>query len=210
VTTLIDITRRISPAIAVWPGDAVFTLETIARIADGSSVNLTTWHMSAHTGTHADAEFHFADDGRPIDQMPLDRYLGRAQVITVERASGGIVPADLHDTLISAPRILFHTPASALPDDQWPTEFVTLTPELIDWLADRGVILIGLDSSSVDAFDSKTLPSHHRLRERGIANLEGLALADAPDGQYELIALPLRVAGACASPVRAMLRPLSG
>ena len=203
---LIDITRPINPTIAVWPGDTPFTLDAIARICDGASVNLTTWHMSAHTGTHADAEFHFADDGRSIDQMPLDRYVGRAQVISIGRSSGGILPVDLLSVPITTERILFRTTSSALADDQWPSDFVTLTPDVIDWLADRDVILIGLDSPSVDAFDSKLLPSHHRLRARGMANLEGLALANVPDGEYELIAMPLRVIGACASPVRAVLR----
>ena len=188
---LIDITRPISRSIATWPGDTPFTLETIARIADGSSVNLTTWHLSAHTGTHADAEFHFADDGRPIDQMGLDRYIGRAQVISVNRDSGAITPAALGEVAISAARVLLRTSASDLPDDQWPSRFATLAPDLIDWLADRGVVLIGTDAPSVDAFDSKDLPAHHQLRKRGVANLEGLALHGVADGVYDLIALPL-------------------
>ena len=81
---------------------------------------------------------------------------------------------------------------------------------LIDWLAAQGGVLLGLDSPSVDRFDSKELPCHHRLRHHGIATLEYLALAGVPDGRYELVALPLKIAGVCGSPVRAMLRRMNG
>ncbi len=204
-----DVTRMVSPAISVWPGDSLFQIEQLGRIAAGDSVNLTTLHMSAHTGTHADAWWHCSDEGAHIGDMPLDRYIGAAQVVSVARVSGGITVGDLAGIdLAGAERALFHTPVSELSDDRWPDPFPFLTVELVDFLADRGIKLIGIDSPSVDAVDSKTLPCHQRLRTRGLANLESLQLRAVPDGRYELMALPLRLVGACGSPVRAVLRSL--
>jgi len=105
-------------------------------------------------------------------------------------------------------RLLIHTWASDLPDEQWPENFPYPTVALIDWLATRGVVLLGVDTPSVDRFDSKGLPCHHRLYRHGMASLETLVLKGVPDGVYELVALPLKIAGVCGSPVRAILRPL--
>ncbi len=202
-----DISRTISPQTTVWPGDSLFRFDMVLSKKEGASVNLTTIHLSPHTGTHADAGFHFADDGLHPDQLPLEKYIGRAQVVAIERQHGGIVPADMEGK-IQAPleRLLIHTWVSDIPDDQWPEDFPYPTIELVDWLAEQGAVLLGLDSPSVDAFDSKDLPCHHRLRERGLVHLESLQLAGVPDGIYELIALPLKISGICGSPVRAVLR----
>jgi arylformamidase len=207
---LYDITRTINPGIAVWPGDSPFQMDVIAAMAEGSSVNLTTIHLSSHTGTHADAWWHYSEDGARIGSMPLDRYIGPAQVIRVARTSGGITVADLGGVdIASAQRILLHTAISDLPDNQWPEPFPYLTVELVDYLSDHGICLVGIDSPSVDAVDSKTLPCHNQIRARGMANLENLQLHGVPDGRYELIALPLRLETACGSPVRAVLRQLA-
>lgn len=206
---LYDITRKITPTLSVWPGDTFYHLDQLTRKATGASVNLTTLHLSAHTGTHADAYWHYAEDGAYAGDMPLDAYMGLAQVISVSRTDGGLTLDDLAGRdMRRAPRLLIHSAVSDLPDEQWPREFPYLTVALIDFLADQGVLLIGLDSPSVDAFDSKDLPCHHQLRARSMVNLETLALRGVPDGVYELIALPLRLDGACASPVRAILRSL--
>jgi len=204
-----DISRTISPALAVWPGDAPFRYEHILQRRDGASVNLTTLTLSPHTGSHADAPYHFLDGAPHPADLPLDPYLGPAHLLTVSRRSGEIVLADLagHD-LRGARRVLLRTWVSALPDDAWPENFPYPALDLVDWLAAQGVILLGLDSPSVDAFDSTELPCHHRLWEHGMLHLEALRLAGMPDGVYELIALPLKLAGVCGSPVRAVLREL--
>jgi arylformamidase len=206
---LYDISRTITPALAVWPGDAPFGYEHVLRRRDGASVNLTTLTLSPHTGSHADAPYHFLDGAPHPADLPLDPYLGPAHLVTIARRSGGIVPDDLagHD-LRGARRLLIRTWVSNLPDDTWPDDFPYPTVELIDWLAARGVILLGLDSPSVDAFDSADLPCHHRLWQHGMVHLETLRLVGMPDGVYELIALPLKLAGVCGSPVRAVLREL--
>ncbi len=206
-TRLYDISRTLSPALAVWPGDTPFRFEHVLRRDEGASVNLTTIALSPHSGSHADAPYHVADDPRHPADLPLAPYMGPAHVVSIARQHGGITPSDLegHD-LDGMERLLIHTWVSDLPDDVWPEDFPYPTVELADWLAARGVVLLGLDSPSMDAFDSRDLPCHHRLRELGMVHLETLYLAGVPDGVYELIAFPLKIAGVCGSPVRAVLR----
>jgi arylformamidase len=204
---LYDISRTIAPTLAVWPGDTPFGFEHALRIAEGAPVNLTTLTLSAHTGSHADAPYHVAEGGGHPADLPLEKYIGPAHVVTLTRRSGGIVPADLAGYVLDGmQRLLIHTWVSDLPDHQWPEDFPYPTVEFIDWLAAQGVVLLGLDGPSVDRFDSRDLPGHHRLRHYGMVQLETLCLAGVPDGQYELIALPLKIAGVCGSPVRAVLR----
>jgi arylformamidase len=207
--TIYDISRTISPRTHVWPGDTRYTPAHVMRRSDGSSVNLTTLTMSAHTGTHADAYYHYEDDGEHPLAMPLDAFIGPAQVVTVSQREGPLYPRDFeHVGLESVQRLLVHSHVSDLGDDQWPETFPYLSVELVEWLAARGARLIGLDSPSVDAFDSKELPCHHALKRLNMVNLETVQLRGVPDGEYELIALPLKLDLACGSPVRAILRTI--
>jgi arylformamidase len=191
----------------VWPGDTDYAFRLVARIRDGSSVNVGSVTMSVHTGAHTDAPFHFDDAGTDIASVDLAKYLGPCVVASVRPKQGGIAPPDLPASLdrdlARAPRLLLRTYETR------PAAFDRgmhhLTPALADHLADRGVVLVGLDTDSMDAFDSKDLPSHHRLAERGVAILEGIDLSGVAPGVYDLIALPLRLEGADASPVRAVL-----
>ena len=206
---LYDISRTISPELAVWPGDTPFSLRHVLRLDSGDSVNLTTLTLSAHTGSHADAPYHYNNVGEYIEAVSLEKYIGPAHVVTITRQHGGIVPADFAGRdLTGIQRLLVHTWVSDLPDAQWPDDFPYPTLEFVDWLASQGVTLLGVDMPSVDRFDDTTLPCHHRLYHHGIVNLETLLLRDVPDGVYELIAFPLKIAGACGSPVRAVLRSL--
>lgn len=204
-----DISRTIAPTLSVWPGDTPFSAAQVLSKQDGASVNLFTLTLSAHTGSHADAPFHYDDSGARPAELPLEKYIGPAHVVTIARRRGGITPADFAGRdLAGLQRLLIHTWVSDLPDDQWPEDFPYPTLELIDWLAARGAVLLGVDMPSVDAFESKDLGCHHRLLRHGIVNLETLCLKDVPDGVYQLIALPLKIAGVCASPVRAILTDL--
>jgi len=204
---LYDITRTISANTHPWPGDTPYSVEAVMTKAGGSSVNLMTMTTTCHIGTHADAYYHFADDGQHPAEMPLDAYIGRARVVTVTKRDGALLPEDFaHVDLTGGERLLIHSHVSDLPDDQWPEQIPYLSVELIAHLAEHNYRLIGLDSPSVDALDSKELPCHHALRKHGMVNLEHLLLRDVPDGDYELIALPLKLDQACGSPVRAVLR----
>lgn len=204
-----DISRTITPTTAVWPGDTAYSAKPLVKMGGGASINLTTLTFSPHTGAHADAYYHYTPTGEFAAAMPLAPYIGPARVVTVSRRDGALLTTDFaHVSMVGVERLLIHSHVSDLPDDVWPEEFPYLSIELIEWLASLGVKLIGLDSPSVDAFTSKDLPCHHALPLYRMANLELLNLRGVPDGDYELIALPLKLDLACASPVRAILRSL--
>ncbi|MCB9780985.1 MAG: cyclase family protein [Alphaproteobacteria bacterium] len=205
--SLIDISPPLTPDIAVWPGDVPFSQAYALRIADGANLDLSSVTTTVHVGAHADGPSHYAADGAGIGERPLDRYYGPCQVIAVDVARGArILPADVA-VPIAAPRVLFRT--GTFPDpNRFDRDFAALSPALVDWLADRGVVLVGIDTPSVDPFDSKALESHQAIHRRDLAILEGVVLGHVDPGRYTLIALPLRIPGADASPVRAALSPL--
>lgn len=206
---LIDISRPLSPQIAVWPGDAPFAIEPTVTIAAGGSVNLTRLSLSGHTGTHADAPYHFNEDGRTLEALDLATYWGPAQVVTIERTDGPLTPLDFaRYDLRLASRLLVRTPAAHFPLDQFPPHYPYPDPALAAFLGAQGILLYGTDAPSMDHVNSKDLPGHQALLRHSIAIIEGLDLHAAPDGLYELAALPLRIAGGDGSPVRAVLRIL--
>lgn len=205
--TLIDISRTLEPALAVWPGDTRFERRMNLSMSDGDSVNLSTLTLSAHTGAHVDAPFHVERNGITIEQLALEPYWGPAQVVTVQKAAGPLSAEDFaHVDLSRAPRLLVRSASGSGPHDIFPPEFVYPSPELAGVLAQAGIVLYGSESPSTDDAASKDLPGHHALLDAGILILEGLDLSAAPDGVYELVALPLKIAGGDGSPVRAVLR----
>lgn len=206
---IFDITPAVTPALAVWPGDTSPSREVLCDIARGDSVTLSTLRATVHLGAHADAPSHYAKDGESIETRPLERYLGPCQVVTINVARGARFGlADLpHGVSLTEKRVLFRTNSFPAPN-QWNADFAAFDPDLIDTLARRHVALIGIDTPSVDLFESKDLPAHAACLRNDMAILEGLDLTNAPDGKYELIALPLRLAGFDASPVRAVLRTI--
>jgi len=204
---LYDISPAISSALAVWPGDTPPSREVLQDLARGDTVTLSSLRATVHLGAHADAPSHYGVDGATIDERPLELYLGECQVVRVPGERGRPVTPDLLPAEVSAPRVLLAT-GTALDPAVFNRDFAALAPESIDHLHERGVRLIGVDTPSVDPADSKTLPAHHRCLAHDMAILEGLLLADVPEGRYELIALPLRLVGFDASPVRAVLRSL--
>jgi arylformamidase len=199
-----DISPLVDENVAVWPGDSPYSAEDLLRIEDGSSVHLSTIKLSCHTGAHADAPCHYVAGAPGIEAADLGKYIGPCVLVDVDPPDHAIRPEHLPDIEL-APRVLLRT--GAMRDRTvFPDPLTHLTVELVEYLAGKGCVLIGLDSPSVDAFDSKELPCHKALYENGIVNLECLALDGVPPGHYELIALPLRLAGRDASPVRAILR----
>jgi arylformamidase len=201
---LYDVTPVVSSSLAVWPGDTPCSREVLSDVARGDTVTLSTLHATVHLGAHADAPSHYAVDGATIERQPLEPYLGPCRVVRVDAARGSRLPATLAEGL-RARRVLFRT--GSFPDPEcFNRDFAALSPELVDALAARGALLVGIDTPSVDLVDSKELPAHRACLRHGIAILEGLVLSDVPEGEYELIALPLRLAGFDASPVRAVLR----
>ncbi|MBN8486725.1 MAG: arylformamidase [Burkholderiales bacterium] len=205
--SLIDISPTVSADAPIFPGDEPFALRWTARLGPGCPVNLSALTLSPHIGAHADAPLHYANDAPSIDQVPLDAYLGPCRVIHAI-GCGPLLTVDhlRHAVAGLPPRVLVRTCTRA--DTVWNPEFSAYAPEALLWLAERGVRLVGIDTPSVDPADSKTLDAHQVLRRHDLRVLENLVLDAAPAGDYELIALPLKLAGACASPVRAVLRTL--
>ncbi len=196
-----DISPPITPLLKVFPGDTPPSREVLLDMSRGDPLTLSTWKSTVHVGAHADAPSHYGLDGRTIDQQPLELYCGPCRVIHVD--GGPVTPEMVPD--VDTERLLIAT--GTYPDPtNWNDDFAALSPELVDHLGRHGVRLVGVDTPSVDPADSKDLPAHHRFLANDIAIIEGLVLADVPAGVYELIALPLNLAGFDASPVRAILR----
>lgn len=204
---LYDLTPTVSARLQVWPGDTPPAREVLLDMQRGDHLTLSTLRTTVHAGAHADAPSHYGRDAAAIEAADLGVYLGECVVLRIQaRPSARIdiaaLPADL-----SAERVLIAT--GTYPDpDRFETRFAALAPGLVDWLADRGTKLIGVDTPSVDLFDDAELLAHGRCLARGVAILEGLVLDAVPAGRYELIALPLKLEGFDASPVRAVLREL--
>jgi arylformamidase len=206
-----DITRTLRQDLAPWPGDTPFDYRLNWRMADGASVNVGALTMGTHNGTHADAPLHYLADGAGIDALDLTVFAGPAFVADVSEAGPLITRAHLSAAEATlregVSRLLLKT--GAWPDDaQFPERIPTLAPDVPAWVAALGVRLLGLDVPSVDTIESRDLPIHHALGAAGILILESLDLSTVPEGVYELIALPLKIAGADAAPVRAILREL--
>jgi arylformamidase len=204
---LYDLSPTIRPETPVWPGDTPFQTRLSWSLAEGASVNLSAITTTPHLGSHADAPFHTEPRGEGMAEMPLDRYLGPCRVLRVP-PQPLIEPRHLEGIDLTNPRRLLFKSESVRDRRAFPERFTALSPELAALLVEKGVLLVGMDTPSVDPFDSKTLDAHHTLFRGGIAILEGLVLDGVPEGVYELIALPLRLAGLDASPVRAVLRTL--
>jgi arylformamidase len=202
-----DISPPIGVGSPVFPGDEPYAQRWTARIGPGCPVNLTSITLSPHLGAHADAPLHYADDAPAIGAVDLAPYLGPCRVVHAIDCGPLVRIAHLeHAAHDLPPRLLVRTCTTA--PTAWSDEFAAYAPETIAWLASRGVRLVGIDSQSVDPAASKTLDSHQLLLKHDLRVLENLVLDDVPEGDYELIALPLKLATACASPVRAVLREL--
>ncbi len=202
---LIDISQGLSESTVVWPGDTPFTREWVMRIAEGASCNVSTLRMSVHCGTHSDAPYHFDEKGDPTEAFDLDAFIGPCRVVEV-RSEDGVHASDLEGIdLARDRRLLFKTrrPCTAT---TWRDDFSFVGVDAARLLAESKILLFGLDTPSIDPMESKTLEAHHILANAGIRWIENLELSHVTPGHYELIALPLKIAGGDAAPVRAVLR----
>jgi arylformamidase len=209
MTRLWDISPPVHAGSPVFPGDARYEQRWAATLGPGCPVNVSTITLSPHTGAHADAPLHYDADGVAIGALDLEPYLGPCRVVHaigcgaliewrhVERAVDAALP----------PRLLVRT-YRHMPVDRWDGALAGFAPEVIERLADLGVRLVGIDTASIDPAESKTLEAHQVIRRRGLRVLENLVLDEVDEGDYELIALPLKLTTADASPVRAVLRAL--
>jgi arylformamidase len=214
---IFDISRTLSGELAPWPGDTPFRFELKWKMADGATVNVGAANMGVHNGTHADATFHFDESGDSIERMPLDAYVGDAVVVDLTKLfaraeddldrTRQIEVANLEAfsaSLEQAPRLLLKT--GVWNDSRvFPDWIPVLAPDVPEWLSERKVKLLGLDLPSVDPIDAKKLTNHYALAAARIAIVESLDLSEVEAGLYHFSALPLKIAGGDAGPVRAIL-----
>ncbi len=203
-----DISQTLRPTLPVWPGDTPFDIETTWQMDENCPVLVSKLTLSTHSGTHADAPSHYDPHGIDSARVSLLPYLGPCQIITVPAASGPVQTSDILPHLQEIPERLLIRSFDRFPHENWPNGFRAVDAALIDELAKGGCLLIGTDTPSLDPESSKTLDAHNAVKKAGMAILEGLVLDGVPDGIYELIALPLKIAGADASPLRAILRSM--
>ena len=206
ILDIIDITPLINSKIAVFPGDTPFSQEFLMSTDSGQHLTLSRLTTTVHLGAHTDAPNHYGAKSESIESRSLDYYIGPCQVIQVNiPRSERIQSRDIKNIEIKAPRILFKTLSYPNPY-QWKDDFNSLSGELIQYLFNSGVQLVGIDTPSIDPATDKTLESHLCVHKNNMAILEGIVLDHVSEGVYELIALPLKIEGADATPVRAILR----
>ncbi|MTH95792.1 arylformamidase [Roseibium sp. RKSG952] len=205
---LIDITPVVRTGMAVFPGDAPYKTSATFQISPDCPVNVAEFSMSCHCGAHADAPLHYDPDGAAIDELPLETFIGPARVIDARGQGPLCLPEEISGHLDDAPERILLRLADRLDPMVWPAGFRAIHPATLDLLVDRGVRLIGVDVPSVDPETSKDLPSHMVARARNLRILENLTLSEVFPGDYELIALPMKLEGLDAAPVRAVLRKL--
>ena len=200
-----DISVVVRPGTPEWPGDTPYSCRWTWSMSAGASVNVSAITMSPHVGTHADAPLHVRDGWPPSDALPTDAFVGPAIVLGLEQLDGPLESSALAARLPTrADRLLLRT-GRTIAGGTFPASWPALTPACARWLIGRGLRLLGVDAPSVDDRESKGLETHRALFDGGASVVENLDLRGVPDGRYELIALPLRVEGLDAAPVRAVL-----
>jgi arylformamidase len=201
---IIDISPLIDERLAVWPGDVAFSRAVSCDVKQGDNFGLSSFTTTTHLGAHTDAPNHYLADGDGIDSVDLEKYYGDCQVIHVDVAAGCRIQVSDLNTKIRSARILLRT--NSFPDrTTFNTNFNSLSVELVSHLQQQAVILVGIDTPSVDAYECKELVAHHQIATTNMAILEGIDLSSVAEGDYTLCALPLKIAHSDSSPVRAVL-----
>ena len=204
-----DISQTLRPGLPVWPGDTPFSHGRRWSQGEDSPVTVSRFETTVHAGTHADAPLHYSADGADAARVDLEAYVGPCRLIDARGQGAAITAAFIERAVVAPPpRVLFRT-YERFPRDEWRADFTAIEAAAIVALAAMGVRLVGLDSPSLDPQESKTMEAHLAVLAADMRVLEGLVLDDVPAGDYELIALPLKLAGLDASPVRAVLRSLA-
>jgi arylformamidase len=207
VSRIYDISVPIRSGGLVYPGNPEIDITLQQAVAKGAGANVSAIRFGSHTGTHADASRHFFDDGQPVDQIPLDRLIGPALLVSFADDVRSVGAAELkaHD-LRGRKRILMRTRNSALlSQKEFVPDYTYLAPDGAEYLVDKGIELVGIDYLSIEQFHSGHHKTHRTLLAKSVVILEGLDLSVPPPGEYQLICLPLRIEGCDGAPARAVL-----
>lgn len=205
----VDISQAMHPGTPVWPGDPPVAVRPIARIGEGGAAsNVSEWSFSSHAGTHVDPPLHFVPGGPGVDQLSLDILCGACRVLDFTAAGGHVTAAMLEAAgARGAERLLLKTRNSARQDGAFHPDFTAVTPDAAAWLVDQGVLLVGTDGPSIEAFDTTDFAVHHALLGGGVVVVENLALAAVAPGPWEMVCAPLNWKDADGAPARVLLRP---
>lgn len=201
----IDVSRPLSPGTPVWPGDRPLELSQV----NTDDLLVTAFSTTCHVGTHIDAPLHLSPGGVAVHEIPLGRLIGPAEVVRLPNGCSAATPEDmpLGWTPIH-PKVLLRTDSQAV-DVPITDGFAGLSADLVHWLADRGVVTLGIDTPSVDVFSSADLEAHHALVERGMTWIEGLHLEGVEAGYWLMVALPIALRTTEAAPVRAIIKRMA-
>ena len=207
-----DVTVAISESTPIYEGDPQVEIESVKRIADGDNANVSNLCLGVHTGTHVDAPNHFIDGTRRVEDLDLDKLVGRCRVIEIDSSVDAIEVSHLSG-IEGAERVVFKTRNSAFwnePEKGFRSDFTYISPAAARLLAEAGVKLVGIDYLSVEKFGSTDFATHTTLLEKEIVILEGVDLREVPAGDYEIVCLPLKYAGGTGdgSPARTILRKM--
>jgi len=206
---IFDITVPIRPGMPIYEGDPAVEIAAWSALQKGDSANVSFLHFGAHTGTHVDAPAHFIEGARKIDALPLDVLIGPARVIQVPGEVAEIDPDFLAGCdLDQVERVLFQTRNSNFWSEGFRKDFTHLLPEAAEMLVEMGIKLVGTDYLSIEKFHSGHHRTHLALLSHSVVIVEGLNLGAVPAGDYELICLPLKIAGGAGdgAPARVVLR----
>ncbi|HEY3414600.1 MAG TPA: cyclase family protein [Armatimonadota bacterium] len=201
----IDVTRPLYPGMPVWPGDPAVSERAISRIADGDGCNVTQWTFGSHTGTHVDPPLHFIAGGAPVPAMDLNALCGPCRVLDFAERADHVSERDLASCK-GVERILLKTRNSFRDPGVFHADFIALSESAAEWAVGSGVRLIGIDAPSIEPFGAGNHPVHHRILGAGIVVIEGLALAQLPAGDYEMVCAPLPWRDGDGSPCRTLIR----
>ncbi|MGA2712136.1 MAG: cyclase family protein [Bryobacteraceae bacterium] len=204
----IDISVPVRNGMVHWPGDPPFHIERAHDQEKGDAATVSQMTLGVHTGTHMDAPLHFIRNGRTIDEMPLDATVGRARVVQIDDPKSIKREELLAQAISAGERILFKTAnsAKAWSSDKFEEDFVFIAQDAARYLAERGVLCVGVDYLSVGGFHEDGPETHHALLEAGVWIIEGLDLKAIEPGEYDMACLPLKLIGAEGAPARAILR----
>jgi arylformamidase len=208
VSNWIDISVPVRNGMVHWPGDPPFHIERAHDQEKGDAATVSQMTLGVHTGTHMDAPLHFIRNGRTIDEMPLDATVGRARVVQIDDPKSIKREELLAQAISAGERILFKTAnsAKAWSSDKFEEDFVFIAQDAARYLAERGVLCVGVDYLSVGGFHEDGPETHHALLEAGVWIIEGLDLKAIEPGEYDMACLPLKLIGAEGAPARAILR----
>ncbi len=206
----IDITLDLSEELPLWTGSVGMKLDFLQMITDDNPANVSQLTMELHTGTHIDAPLHFVENGKSVEKLELETFIGDTWVTYLPDLKR-ITAQDLENARIpsNTSRLLIKTDNSKLwqekPYPIFQKDFVALTSDAAQWIVDKKIKLVGIDYLSIQLYNDSP-ETHQILLGSGVVILESIDLSKVSSGKYELICLPLKIRDAEASPVRAVLK----